>query len=241
MKITVLSTEAEFDAIAAERILEQMMVPGSVIGLSTGRTTGNMHRIVAQRYNENPFDISTVTFFAQDEIVGIPETNFRACKAMLIKDLMKDIPVKPENFVCLPTDWKEYPDACAKFNERLGQIDLLILGLGENGHLGFNQPGTPFTLGTNVAELLPAVHESVCKDAGLPSDARLGGATLGLVEDMKAKRVILVAKGDNKTEIVKQIIEGPVCEDVPASILQKHPDCEYLLDSKAAAALTRKP
>lgn len=239
MKITVLSTEEEFDNFAAEKILEQMKVPGSVIGLSTGRTTGNMHRIIARRYNEHPFDISTVTFFAQDEIVGIPDTNFRACKAMLVKDLMKDIPVKPENFVTLPTDWKEYPQACEKFNKRLGQIDLLVLGLGENGHLGFNQPGTPFTLGTNVAELLPALHESVCKDANLPSDARLGGATLGLVEDMTAKKILLVAKGDNKTEIVRKIIEGPVCEDVPASILQKHQNCEYVLDSKAAAALTR--
>ena len=240
MKITVLPTEQQFDETSADRILEQMKVPGSVIGLSTGRTTGAMHRIVAQRYNAEPFDISSITLFAQDEIVGIPPTQFRACRAMLNKDLMQDIPIAPENFVSLSTSWEDYPDECQKFTERLGQIDLVILGLGENGHLGFNQPGTPFDLGANVAPLLPSVYESVRKDAELPEGARLGGATLGLADVMKARRVILVAKGDNKTDIVKQIIEGPVSEQVPGSILQNHPNCEYILDSKAAAKLSVK-
>jgi len=239
MKITVLQGENAFDSEAASRILEQMKVPGSVIGLSTGRTTGNMHRIVAQRYNAEPFDISTITLFAQDEIVGIPATQFRACRAMLQKDLMKDIPVKEKNFLSLSTDWNDYPQECTRFPQRLGKIDLIILGLGENGHLGFNQPGTPFSSRTNVAPLLPELYASVCKDASLEEGARLGGATIGLADVMEAKRIILVAKGNNKTEIVKKIIEGPVSEDLPATILQRHPDCEYILDDKAASLLIR--
>jgi len=238
MKITVLKGENAFDQCAAERILQQMKVPGSVIGLSTGRTTGNMHHIVAKEYNDNPFDISTIKMFAQDEVVGIPDTHFRACRAMLQKDLMKDIPIRQENFLSLSTDWNDYPKECTVFPEKLGRIDLVILGLGENGHLGFNQPGTSFDSTTNVADLLPELYESVCRDANLEKGARLGGATIGLADVMKARKIILVAKGDNKTDIVKQIVEGPVSEAFPASILQRHPDCEYILDDKAAAKLT---
>lgn len=240
MKVTILPTEQEFDSTCADRIFNQLKINGSVIGLSTGRTTPNMHRIVASRYNEAPFDISKTIIFAQDEIVGIPETHFRACRSMLRRDLINFIPLPEENFVSLPTVWDAYPQGCDEFDKKIGEIDLLVLGLGENGHLGFNQPGTPFSIGTNVTALLPTVAASVRRDAELPDDARVGGATLGLAGVMKAKKVLLVAKGDNKTDIVKQIIEGPVSEDFPATILQNHPDCEYLLDSKAAAKLTTK-
>lgn len=237
MNITVLQGENSFDREAASRILEQMKVPGSMIGLSSGRTTGNMHRIVAERYNAEPFDISTIKIFAQDEVVGIPATQFRACRAMILNEMVKDIPLKEENFLTFSTDWNDYPQECTLFPQRIGTIDLLILGLGENGHLGSNQPGTPFSIRSNVAKLLPEFYESICKDACLEEGARLGVATIGLADVMEAKRVILVAKGYNKTEIVKKIIEGPVTEDVPASILQRHPNCEYILDDKAAALL----
>lgn len=240
MKITITGKEKAFDDTAAWRVIGQILKkPNSVIGLSTGRTTGNMHRTIADIYKRNPFDVSCVTIFGQDEITNVPREYFGACYTMLKTELIDDLGIAPENFLMLPTQSDDFEAACRQFTGELearGGIDLLILGLGENGHLGFNQPGSPFEGTAWVAKMNPELEARVRRETMLYGEPE--GITLGLKDIMNARRLVLVAKGDNKARIVKQIIEGPITPDVPASILQLHPDCEYLLDSKAAALLS---
>ena len=140
----------------------------------------------------------------------------------------------------LPTRSDDFEADCDHFKaeiEKRGGIDLLILGLGENGHLGFNQPGTPLNSTAWTSKMDERLEERIRRETATPDDVPLGGVTLGIRDIMHARRIILVAKGENKTEIVRQMLCGPVTSDVPASVLQLHPDCEFLLDAKAAALI----
>lgn len=244
MKITVAKNEKVFDTIAASRIAGTICAnPYSVIGLSTGRTTGNIHREVCRMHAEADFDVSQVTFFGLDEVTGVDREYFGACYAMLRDEICGPLGIGEDNFLMLPTISDDFDAACKAFTSELarrGGIDLLMLGLGENGHLGFNQPGSPFG-GTAWHTVMDTRLEArIRRETRLGPDAPLGGVTLGIRDIMHARRIVLVAKGDNKREIVKAMLEGPVCSDVPASILQLHPDCEFLLDAAAAADINIK-
>ena len=148
MKISIVGDEAAFDQAGSQRIISQIIrKPESVIGLSTGRTTGNMHRLVVKYYWQMPFDVRWVTFFGLDEVMNVPRTYAGACYTMLKTEIIDGLGIDEKNFLMLPTESNNWEADCQKFVEELkrrGGIDLLILGLGENGHLGFNQPGTPF-------------------------------------------------------------------------------------------------
>jgi len=241
LHITILPDAASFDRTAAERLYEQIAAnPASVIGLSTGRTTGNMHRLLAEMLADRPLDLHAITFFGQDELTGVPTSYNGACCQMLRTDLMDAIGMDDSHFLMLPTASDRYPQAAAAFTATLearGGIDLLILGLGENGHLGFNQPGTPFGSTARIATITPELDARVRRELDLEPDHPLGGATLGLKDVMHARRLILAAKGTHKAAIVKQMLQGPVTEDIPASILQLHPACEFLLDAEASSLL----
>ena len=244
MKITIAKSEKEFDCIAAWQIIGEILnKPEAVIGLSTGRTTGNLHRMVGEIYSRYPFNVSAVTFFGLDEVVNVPREYAGACYTMLKTEIIDALGIKDENFLMLPTVSDDFGKACREFQEEIakrGGIDLLILGLGENGHLGFNQPQSPLGGDTWVTKMNPELEERIRRETHTPSEKELGGVTLGIKNIMQARRIILVAIGSNKAEVVKQMLEGPVTSDVPASVLQLHPDCEFLLDVASAAKLSEK-
>ena len=244
MKITIEHSEAAFDHAAAQCIISQIKEKGdSVIGLSTGRTTGNMHREVVRLHRERPFDIGQATFFGVDEVVGVPRQYAGSCYTMLRTELADGLGIDEDHLLMLPTQSDDYPRTCRQFKEELqrrGGIDLLILGLGENGHLGFNQPGTPFESTAWVSKMTPELETRIRRETGLPADAPLGGVTLGLADIMQARRIVLVAKGKHKAAIVQKMLQEPVTTDVPASVLQRHPNLEVLLDNEAAAFITER-
>ena len=240
--ITVTKNEKEFDCTAAWRVIGQILnKPESVIGLSTGRTTGNLHRLIGEIYSQYPFKVDSATFLGLDEVTNVPREYAGACYTMLKTELMDALGVREENFLMLPTVSDDFEKACKDFQQeiaRRGVIDLLILGLGENGHLGFNQPGNPFDTETWVTDMHAELEVRIRKETNTPPEKKLGGITLGIKNIMQTRRIVLVAKGANKTDIVKEMLEGPVTTDVPASILQLHPNCEFLLDGEAAAKLS---
>lgn len=242
MKITVANSEREFDCTAAWRIIGEILnKPESVIGLSTGRTTGNLHRLIGNIYSEYPFNVASTTFFGLDEVTNVPREYAGACYTMLKTELMDALGVKEKNFLMLPTISDDFDKACKDFQQEIdnrGGIDLLILGLGENGHLGFNQPQSPFEGEAWVTKMNVELETRIRRETNTPTDVELGGATLGIKNIMQARKIVLVAKGANKADIVKQMLEGPVTTDIPASILQLHPNCEFLLDSVAASKLS---
>ncbi len=241
MKITIAGDEAEFDRIAAWRIIAEILKnPKAVIGLATGATTKNTHLIVGQIYTQFPFDVSNITLFGLDEVTNVPREYEGACYTMLKNQIVDSLGIKEENFIMPPTISEDFQKECILFQKALeerGGIDLQILGLGKNGHLGFNQPRTPFESETWVSRMDEVLDARIRKETNSPAEKDLGGLTLGIKNIMQSRKIILAAKGVEKAEIVKKMLQGPVTTDVPASVLQLHPDCEFLLDMEAAKFL----
>lgn len=241
MRITLTKSEAEFDTLAASRIITEMLAnPEAVIGLSTGQTTGNMHRVAAEIYQKRPFDISKITLFGLDEITNVSREYSGACYFMLKTQIADALGITEPQFLMPPTISDDFESECQKYEHELetrGGIDLQILGLGTNGHLGFNQPGTPFESTTWVTKMDSVLEARVRRETNTPPDIELGGFTLGIKNIMHARKIILVAKGSHKAEIVREMLLGKITTDVPASILQLHPNCEFLLDTEAAKYL----
>ena len=237
--ITITENEQIFDQTAASRVTDQIISkPDSVIGLSTGRTTGNMHSLIADRCEEGDIDTSRVTFFGVDEITDVPREYYGSCYRMIRSEMLDQMSFDDKNFLMLPTFSDDFDQACKEFVkeiERRGGVDLLILGLGENGHLGFNQPQSPYEKDAWVTDMNPELLDRVRREVGENGDYK--GITLGLQMIMNSRRIILVAKGTHKANAVKLMLKGNVSTDFPASLLQRHPDCEFLLDTAAASLI----
>ncbi|MDR0589312.1 MAG: glucosamine-6-phosphate deaminase [Spirochaetaceae bacterium] len=245
LNITIMENEEAFDRAAAWRIIAGMLAnPRALIGLSTGQTTKNMHRLVSEIFALCPFDVSGISLFNVDELTNLPRSYPGCCYTMIKEQIAGPLGIREENFIMPPTMSDDFEGESRRFQEALearGGIDLQILGLGANGHIGINQPGTPFNSETWVSPMDPVFEERVRKETGVAPEHPLGGLTLGIRTIMHARRIILVAKGAHKADMVERMIRGPVTEDIPASVLQLHPNCEFLLDAEAAQKLSETP
>ena len=244
MKITVTADEREFDTIAAWRILGQILEkPNSVIGLSTGQTTGGLHKIVSDIYEQYPFPTDQTIFFNVDELTNLDRSYRGSCYSMIYNQIVKPLHIPEEHFIMPPTISDDFERECEVFEERLasfGGADLQMLGIGWNGHIGINQPGTPFERQTWVSPMDPVFEKRVRSETGVADDYPLGGLTRGIVNIMQTRKIILIAKGEHKAEIIRKALLGPITPDIPASVIQLHPNCEVLLDKAAASLITKE-
>src|SRR5665213_777919 len=237
MRITITRNEKEFDETAAWRIIAQMLYkPNAVIGLSTGQTTLAMHGIISRIHAQYPFDVSRVTLFNVDELTNLPREYAGSCYTMIRNQLADPLGIPEENFIMPPTMSDDFERECRLFELRLmerGGADLQMLGIGANGHIGNNQPRTPFEKETWVSPMDPDFEARVRRETKVPEHIVLGGLTRGIKNIMLTRKLILVAKGAHKAAIIEKAILGPVTTDIPASVVQLHPDCEILLDAAA--------
>jgi glucosamine-6-phosphate deaminase len=244
MKITIAKNEREFDVTAAWRIIAQMLEkPDAVIGLSTGQTTINMHAIVSQIFAKYPFDVSRITLFNVDELTNLPREYAGSCYTMILNQLAAPLNIPEENFIMPPTLSDDFDNECKIFEQRLaerGGADLQMLGLGTNGHIGINQPGTPFESETWVSPMDPDFEARVRRETQVPDNIILGGLTRGIKNIMYTRKLILIVKGSHKADILAKAILGPVTTNIPASVVQLHPNCEILLDADAASKIIGK-
>lgn len=241
MKVTIAKDEQNFFEMTAWEIAMQIIKkPDSIIGLSTGRTTGPIHKALAEIYRAHPFDTSQVTFFGLDEVTNVSRDYFGSCYYMLLHEVIEPLNVPLANYIMPRSQTTDWDVECERFEQAIakrGQVDLQILGIGGNGHIGFNQPGTSFGQTTWVSVMEPWLYERIRTETGSPEGADLGGITLGIKNVMHSKRIILTANGSAKAEIIKKAVKGEVTTSVPASILQLHPDCDVYLDPAAGALL----
>jgi glucosamine-6-phosphate deaminase len=243
MKITITQSEEEFNITAAWRIIAQMLEkPTSVIGLSTGQTTIDMHAIVSRIHAQYPFDVSRITLFNVDELTNLPREYAGSCYTMILNQIAGPLGIPEENFIMPPTLSDDFVREAELFERRLaerGGADLQMLGIGGNGHIGINQPGTPFESETWVSPMDPDFEARVRRETQVPDDIELGGLTRGIKNIMYTRKLILIAKGAHKAEIIEKAILGPVTTDIPASVVQLHPNCEILVDNAAGARLKK--
>ena len=241
MRITYTNSTEEFYYVTAARIADMIKrKPDSVIGLATGRTTTGVHEALCEIYRSRPFDASKVTVFGMDEITSLSRDFPGSCHYMLLNQVVKPLNIPMDNFLMPPVYSEDFGRECREFEAAIdarGGVDLQILGIGENGHLGFNQPGTPFESVTWISRMDEKLDERIRRESGSSPDADLGGFTIGIKNIMMSRSIILAANGSNKAEIIYKALRGPVCPEVPASVLQLHPFCETILDPDAAAML----
>src|ERR1700748_2670199 len=241
MKITITKNEQEFNITAAWRIIAQMLEkPTSVIGLSTGQTTIDMHRIVSDIHKQYSFDISQITLFNVDELTNLSRDYAGSCYTMILNQIAGPLGIPDENFIMPPTMSDDFVAEALLFERRVaerGGADLQMLGIGAHAHIGINQPGTPFESETWVSPMDPDFEARVRRETRVPPETVLGGLTRGIKNIMQTRKLILIAKGAHKADIIRQAILGPVTTDVPASVVQLHPNCEILLDAAAGSRI----
>ncbi|MDI3317017.1 MAG: glucosamine-6-phosphate deaminase [Bacillota bacterium] len=244
MRLEILEDEEAMSRRAAEIIADAIRgKPDLVLGLATGGTPVGTYRELVRLYREGRVDFSRVTTFNLDEYVGLDPRDPRSYHAYMEEHLFRHVNLRP-GATHLPDGWAEDLEAeCRRYEaavEAHGGIDLQLLGIGRDGHIGFNEPGAPWERGTRVVRLKPETRQDNARYFGGVVDAVPQRAiSMGIRTIMHARRLLLLAAGPHKAEIVQRAIEGPVSRHVPASILQLHPDALVLLDESAASRLTR--
>lgn len=221
--------------ISAQVILK----PDCVLGLATGSTPIGAYKQLVEWYNKGDLDFSEVTTVNLDEYKGLPRDNDQSYYYFMRENLFKHVNI-PEGRSFLP-DGTE-PDsekACSRYNEiihQVGGIDLQLLGLGQNGHIGFNEPDDHFSLKTHCVDLTPSTIEANKRFFEKKEDVPRQAYTMGIKTIMQAKRVLLVASGKEKAQALRDAVYGPVTPALPASILQYHKNV-YIVADEAALSL----
>ena len=228
MKFITVKTYEELSKKAADIIAAQVILkPDCVLGLATGSTPVGAYKELAAKCSKGEVDFSKVTSVNLDEYEGLSGDHDQSYRYFMNHNLFDHINIdKAKTFV---------PNGCAedlvKEGERydeliksLGGIDLQLLGIGVDGHIGFNEPESVFTAATHPVVLDPSTIEANARFFASADDVPRKAITMGMMSIMQAKRILLVANGKNKLDILKKSMEGPVDPMVPASILQLHPD-----------------
>lgn len=218
----------EMSEVAA-RIFEQQLTtkPESILGLATGGTPVGLYKELVKSNKDGRISFKQVTTFNLDEYVGIPASSPVSYWTFMHKHLFNHVNIKADN-IHLPNGQAEDLDAeCKRYDEsieQVGGIDLQLLGIGVNGHIGFNEPGTPFTSLTNIVELTESTRTSNAIYFKNPKDVPRYAITMGIQSIMKAKAILLMAFGEKKIEAMDKLRSGVITEDFPASQLLNHPN-----------------
>lgn len=243
MRIIEAKDYQEMSRKAAEVIAAQVtMKPNCVLGLATGSSPIGTYDQLVEWYEKGDLDFSTIKTVNLDEYRGLTHDNDQSYYYFMHEHLFDRVNIDPAN-TNVP-DGTE-PDAekeCARYEELIksyGGIDLQLLGLGHNGHIGFNEPADAFTVTTNCVDLTESTIEANKRFFASADDVPRQAYTMGIGTIMKAKKILVVVNGEGKADIVAKAFFGPVTPEVPASILQLHPDVTVVADKEALSKIPR--
>lgn len=241
MKIYKAKDYKDMSRKAANIISAQViMKPNCVLGLATGSTPIGTYDQLVGWYNKGDLDFSEVTTVNLDEYKGLPRTNDQSYYYFMHQHLFDRVNIDPER-TNVPNGME--PDAekeCGRYEElirSLGGVDLQLLGLGHNGHIGFNEPGEAFEKETHCVDLTESTIEANKRFFASADDVPKQAYTMGIKTIMQAKKILIVVNGENKADIVERAFFGPVTPEVPASILQLHNDVTLVGDEAALAKI----
>ena len=228
---------------AANIIASQIVLkPDCVLGLATGSTPIGAYKNLVEKYEQGDLDFSQVTTVNLDEYKGLPRENDQSYYYFMHDNLFDHVNVKPEN-THLPDGTKEDSDEeCARYEElirTLGGQDLQLLGLGHNGHIGFNEPDAIFEKATHCVDLQESTIEANKRFFASADDVPKQAYTMGIGTIMQAKKILVVVSGEDKADTVVKAFFGPVTPEVPASILQFHKDVILVADEAALSKVPR--
>lgn len=244
MNIVKAKDYGQMSRMAANYISAQVTLkPYCVLGLATGSSPTGTYQELIRRYQSGELDFSGVTSINLDEYKGLSPENSQSYRYFMDTNLFNHINIdKSRTYV--PNGLEEDAGkACSDYDaviENCGSIDLQLLGLGNNGHIGFNEPDTAFAKGTHCVDLAESTIKANARFFESMDEVPKQAYTMGIRSIMQAKKILVIVSGSTKAEIVRESFTGPVTPQVPASILQLHPDVCLIGDEEALALIGKE-
>ena len=237
MRVITFDTPAQCDVEAGRRVAQQIQQNGSsVIGFATGQTTRGLFRQLVTLHEREALDFSRVTTFNVDEYVGVSPDDPAGIHARMEESFYRHVNLKRHNAHIPDGLATSLENECERYDALLdeaGGMDLLVLSIGNNGHIGFNEPGTPFESCTRVARLTEESRQIRMDYFGYLDHVPTSGITMGIRTLANAREILLMVKGARKAPILSLSLRGPVTPEVPASVLQLHSRLVVIADREA--------
>lgn len=247
MKVLILKNKNEVANIVASEIIEKIKSfaptkekPYFVLGLPTGSTPIPVYELLVKAYQNKEVSFENVVTFNMDEYIGLSADHEQSYHYFMEENLFKFINVPKSQIYILDGMAKNTLEECKNYEEKIasfGGIDIQLAGIGENGHLAFNEPGTSFQSVTHEQKLTDNTIEVNSRFFEKKADVPTSALTIGLKTVFNAKKVIVLATGEKKAEAVYQSVRMPVSEKCPSSILQEHSNSVFVCDEEAAKKL----
>ena len=241
MKIYVTEDYQTMSRKAANILSAQVILnPTSVLGLATGSTPVGMYKQLITWYQKGDLDFSQVRTVNLDEYVGLAPDHDQSYRYFMQTNFFDHINISPDNTNLPNGQAADLAAECQRYNqviESQGGIDVQLLGMGHNGHIGFNEPGDAFELETHVVDLTERTIEANARFFASPDGVPRQALTMGIKTIMQARQILVVVSGEDKADAVKAALTGPVTPKVPASILQMHPNVMLVADKAAMSKM----
>ena len=241
MKIIPAADYQDMSRIAAEFIAAQMKSKeNSIFGLATGGTVVEIYHNLVQRYQNGELDFSQIRTVNLDEYVGLGPNHPQSYRYFMEQHLFSLVNLAPDSCHIPDGLAKSIPSECSRYDQliqQLGGVDLQILGLGTNGHIGFNEPGESFESTTHCVQLSESTRMDNSRFFHSIEEVPIQAITMGTKTILSAKKILLCVSGQAKAEILQEVLFGPVTPSVPGSVLQNHPDVTVIADAEARCML----
>lgn len=241
MEVIVKGTYEEISRLAAQMVADLVREkPRCVIGLATGSTPLGTYKEMIRMHKEEDLDFSQVVTFNLDEYVGLVPTHDQSYRYFMNDNLFNHINIRKENTHVPDGMARDIPGACGVYEDMIcenGGIDLQVLGIGGNGHIAFNEPGSSLASRTRVKTLDEATRKDNSRFFGSIDEVPKYAVTMGIGTIMEAQQIIILANRESKAAAVAAAVEGPITAMCPASVLQLHPAVTAITDKAAAASL----
>jgi glucosamine-6-phosphate deaminase len=241
MEVVILPGSKPIAALAADAIEALLRrKPDAVLGLATGSSPLPIYDELALRHERDGLDFSQARAFALDEYVGLRAGHPQSYREVIKREFTGRVDVSPANVHGPDGAAADLPAACRAYEAAIrdaGGVDLQLLGVGTDGHIGFNEPGSSLASRTRIKTLIEQTRRDNARFFGSLAEVPHHVVTQGLATILEARHVILVATGAQKAQAVRDLAEGPVAAICPASVLQMHPHATVLVDEAAASAL----
>ncbi|WP_258802553.1 glucosamine-6-phosphate deaminase [Pseudarthrobacter sp. NS4] len=240
MEVVILGGSRQIGKLAADAIEDLLRrKPNAVLGLATGSSPLPVYDQLAERCGQG-LDFSQASGFALDEYVGLPAGHPESYREVIRREFTSRVNIAPDNVHGPDGSAGDIPATCQAYEEAIsaaGGVDLQLLGVGTDGHLAFNEPGSSFASRTRIKSLIEQTRRDNARFFNSLAEVPHHVLTQGLGTIMEARHVILLATGAQKAQAVRDFVEGPVSAICPASLLQFHPHATVLVDEAAASAL----
>lgn len=241
MKIVIVDSYEEMSVIAAAYVKRQVLSkPDSVLGLPAGNTPLGLYKELVKAYKSGEVDFSDITLFNLDEYCNLSKDNPHSFQYFISENFISHINVQAQNTFIPNGMADDVQEECRNYDQKIldrGGIDLQILGIGENGHIGFNEPGSDFEAGTHLVHLKQSTITANAKHFKSKEAVPTLAISMGIKTIMQSRLLVLLASGDKKAEAIAKAIKGEITPNVPASILQRHPNVVFILEKNAAKLL----